>query len=397
MALRSFRKILLLSVPAAAVTLVLSAVLIELWVRMRWDERRGTPGFYVSDPVLGQRLNAGYDGWFAGVPVKINSLGFRDDRDYTLDKPPRTFRIIVLGDSVTFGHGALYSTTYPYLVEQRLKAWRPDLRWEVWNLGVPGYNTRDELVHLKEVGRRYDPDLVIVGFYPNDLTDGLTNDSPGLSRRAVSAVQRVMQRNLYSFEFYKTALLTARWRLFTNEADRLRLEHLAGADELLTPDAGAQTRPELQLSEAEYFDDRAVRDFACPKFKPVDSGGGLRAQIRERGPGVDAWIASVRELQQLHRQGTHRIMFFINMAPVMCDTEDRFHDAGSLEDDAVLRGVLGEGTAVASSTAAFLHYRPSQMPVAGGHSIGNSNRVKADALFESLRTSVLPPLLPPER
>lgn len=43
------------------------------------------------------------------------------------------------------------------------------------------------------------------------------------------------------------------------------------------------------------------------------------------------------------------------------------------------------GTPVASTTRAFLHYRPSQMPGASGHSWGNANRVKADALFAYLK------------
>ena len=388
------QRLLVLTLPATVLACLLGAALVEVWVRAQWDERRGTPGFYVSDPVLGQRLNPGYDGWFAGVPVKINALGFRDVREYTIEKPAGAFRIIVLGDSVTFGHGALYETTYPYLVEQRLKGWRPDIRWEVWNLGVPGYNTRDELVHLQQVGERYDPDLVVVGFYPNDLTAGLATENPGLARRAASAVQRDMQRHLYSYEFYKKVILTARWRLFTNEDDRKRIEHLAGADALLAAAEGREALPEQQIGEVDYFGDEAVRDFVCPKFKIIDSSGGLRTQIRSGGPQVQAWVGAVRELQRLHRDGKYRIMFFINMAPVACTLGDRFFDAGSLEDDAVLQEVLSDGTPVASSTRAFLHYRPSQMPLAGDHSLGNSNRVKADVLFDTLRTSVLPPLLP---
>ena len=87
-------------------------------------------------------------------------------------------------------------------------------------------------------------------------------------------------------------------------------------------------------------------------------------------------------------------MFFINMAPVICQTKDRFHDGGALADDAALQAILADGTPVASTTRAFLHYRPSQMPAAGGHSLGNANSVKADVLFEYLRATVLPPLLP---
>ncbi len=194
---RRLRKVLLVGIPAALLSAALAVALIEVWVRAGWDDRRGTPGFYVSDAVLGQRLGAGYDGWFAGVPVKINDLGFRDTREYALAKPPGSFRILVLGDSVTFGHGAVYETTYPYLLEQRLKTWRADINWQVWNLGVPGYNTADELAYLKEVGGRYDPDMVVVGFFPNDLSTGLPTRSPGYLRRAASAVRRQLQRHLY--------------------------------------------------------------------------------------------------------------------------------------------------------------------------------------------------------
>src|SRR4029453_3113410 len=104
--------------------LLLAACAIELWVRATWDPRQGRPGFFLSDAVRGQRLAAGYDGWFAGVPVHINSLEVRDRREFAPAKQPSTFRILVLGDSVTFGHGSLHS--YPELLEQRLKAWRPD-------------------------------------------------------------------------------------------------------------------------------------------------------------------------------------------------------------------------------------------------------------------------------
>src|SRR5262245_17512129 len=155
------RKLLLLALPATLLAGAVLALGIELWVRAHWDYSRGTPGFYESDATRGQRLSPGYRGWFAGVPVEVTALGFRDSRQYALEKSPGTFRILVLGDSVTFGHGATYETTYPYLVEQRLRTWRPDVNWQVWNLGVPGYNTRQELSYLQEVGPAYKPDLVV--------------------------------------------------------------------------------------------------------------------------------------------------------------------------------------------------------------------------------------------
>ena len=387
------RKLLILGLPAALLSVVVAAALIEVWVRVRWDERRGTPGFYVSDAVLGQRLGAGYDGWFAGVPVTINDLGFRDPRNYALAKTPGTFRILVLGDSVTFGHGAVYETTYPYLLEQRLKSWRADTNWQVWNLGVPGYNTADELAYLKEVGGRYSPDMVVVGFFPNDLSSGLPTRSPGSLRRAASAVRRQLQRNLYSYELYRRALFTVRWRMTASEQDRQFMERLAEADKDLAPAGTIASDADQQITNADYFDDQAVLAFTCPKWKTFDGGGGLRSRLAA-GPDAEAWMSAVRELQQLHRDGHYRVVFFANMAPTKCDTEDRFHDAGSLADDAAVLDALGQGTPAVSSARAFLHYRPSQMPSASGHSLGNANRVKADVLFEFLRDQTLPALLP---
>lgn len=389
------RKLVRVTLPAVVVAVVAGAVAVEAWVRVRWDEKRGTPSFYVSDPILGERLNPGYDGYFAGVPVKVNTLGFRDPREYSLEKPRGAFRILVLGDSVTFGHGALYETTYPYLLEQRLRAWRPDVQWQVWNLGIPGYSTRDELTYLEQVGDRYAPDLVIVGFFINDLVAGGAKPPPGAARRAVSGARQVVQQHLYSYQLYRKAYATLQWRLSTTDANRQQLELLAEGEALLNHMQSVEHLPEQVIGEVDYFDDAAVASFACPKWAPLDNDGGLRARIRNGGRDVEDWIGAVRGLQQLHRSGKHRVVFFINMAPVICQTEDRFHDGGSLLDDAALREVLVAGTPVISSTRAFLHYRPSQMPVAGGHSLGNSNRVKADALFDELRRSVLPPMVAP--
>ena len=68
--------------PAAIAAGVCAAVLVEIWVRLAWDDSRGKPGFFLSDPVKGQRLASSYDGWFAGVPAHTNALGFRDTREY---------------------------------------------------------------------------------------------------------------------------------------------------------------------------------------------------------------------------------------------------------------------------------------------------------------------------
>jgi lysophospholipase L1-like esterase len=385
------RKFVLLALPATLLALVLGAVAIEIWVRLAWDDSRGRPGFFVSDAVLGQRLAPNYDGWFAGVPARINSLGFRDSREYSIEKKPGSFRILVLGDSVTFGHGALYETTYPYLLEQQLRAWRPDVNWEVWNLGVPGYNTAQELAYLKLVEDRYRPDLVVVGFFLNDFTGYEPDLSPGIFRRASAAVLRAMQKHLYSTEFYKRALLTLRYRLLSTGADRQRLEHLESEDALLSA-ANAADADEQKLGTPHRFSDEEVRAFTCEGIGP-SGASGIETELRNRPPHLEAWFRAVEGFQQIHRDGRHRIVFFVNMAPFVCKSADRFIDHATVADSNAVLSVLGNGTPAVSSLPEFLHYRPSEMPAAAGHSLGNSNLIKANVLFAYLRDHVLQPLL----
>ena len=116
---------------------------IEIWVRLRWDESRGTAGFLPHRcRVRGQRLAPGYDGWFAGVPVRINSLGFRDRREYRARRS-RQARFGSSCSAIRSRSATARSTTPPIRTcsSSGCAAWRPDVNWEVWNLGVPGYNT----------------------------------------------------------------------------------------------------------------------------------------------------------------------------------------------------------------------------------------------------------------
>ena len=390
------RKILV-ALSAMSISVLVCLVLIEVWVRWQWDDTQGRPGFFLTDAIRGQRLAPGYEGWFAGVPVRINSLGFRDRQEYSLEKPTNTFRIIVLGDSVTFGHGTLDNTTYPYLLEQQLKKWRPDVAWEVWNLGVPGYNSGQELAYLEQIGPQADPDLVIVGFYPNDFSGDNAPAVRGRFSRVAAPLLRLAQRNLYSFELYKRVFLTARFNLFTSKEDQLRLQHLASEEQLLQRSAG-EGEDLQRLTPLERIEDPNAESFVCPGRGQVAGGtSSLAQQLRDRDPEYASWFQAVERLQAMHQRGEYKIVFFVNMAPVVCEVADRFIDGGRIADEEALLEVLGRGTPAVSSLRAFFRYRPSQMPAAGGHAIGNSNLVKAETLAAFLQEQVLPPLLAAER
>jgi lysophospholipase L1-like esterase len=104
------------------------------------------------------------------VRYRINEQGFRD-RSRALPKPPDVFRILALGDSVTFGYGVEQDEAYPSQLEALLAERPSDARVEVLNLGVGGYNAYNEAALLAGRGRDYQPDLVLVQFCINDLND----------------------------------------------------------------------------------------------------------------------------------------------------------------------------------------------------------------------------------
>jgi GDSL-like lipase/acylhydrolase family protein len=395
LALSSRRRVLarfvFLSLPALIVAVALACAVIEVWVRVAWDPRRGKPGFYVSDPVRGLRLGENYDGWFAGVPVHVNRLGLRDPREYDLAKGPNTFRILVLGDSVTFGHGSLYETTYPYLVEQRLRSWRPDVDWQVWNAAVPGYNTSQELAQLLEVGPRFQPDLVVVGFFENDVIDNKPYLQPTVARRVVSAAESFAQRHLYSLELYKRIYYEAAWRLSATDEYRRRVQHLGADDAENAAAADATHRKGQALTPFEWLTDDQVRRVRCVYGMRADAGV---VEAIKASAGYSAWRDAVRGFADLEAAHRYRIVFFLNVVPPTCQDGDVFYDATRLVN-AFYTQTFSAAAPTVSVHDAFLHVRPSQMPGASGHAFGNANVVKSDVLFSFLRDRVLAEALPP--
>ncbi|MFC1514920.1 SGNH/GDSL hydrolase family protein [Candidatus Omnitrophota bacterium] len=106
----------------------------------------------------------------ANVPGMTNSLGLRD-YEYNVKKNKDIFRIVVLGDSIT---EAMYlpdmAQTFENILEQKLNsALSGQGKHEVINLGVGGYNASQEARYFQVKGLPLKPDLLIIGFYINDI------------------------------------------------------------------------------------------------------------------------------------------------------------------------------------------------------------------------------------
>ena len=165
--------------------------------RMVW-EKHPTPG---AGYTL-MRPGSHYE--WQGVPVVINSHGLRNP-ETPYDKPPGTFRILNLGDSVAMGWGAREEDTYGRQLEQLLNEQdEDDLRYEVINAGVPGWNLENEMAYLQAEGLKYEPDLVLL-----DLTT--VNDIKGESALLADNKPGVIQWLRANTYFWPFLTVQMRW------------------------------------------------------------------------------------------------------------------------------------------------------------------------------------------
>jgi lysophospholipase L1-like esterase len=116
-----------------------------------------------DNPAIGHVHRPNAEAHLMGVDVSINSDGFRD-QEYPVERS-NNYRIVVLGDSLTFGWGVEQDESYEYLLEGMLSETRPT---EMINTGHGNYNTSQQVALFKEKGLKYNPDKVVVFYFIND-------------------------------------------------------------------------------------------------------------------------------------------------------------------------------------------------------------------------------------
>lgn len=97
-----------------------------------------------------------------------NSMGYRG-REFSQKPKEGTTRILMLGDSFTFGYGVTDDETYPVLLEKSLQ----EKAVEVINAGyADGYSPDSYYVYLKNRGFSLNPSIIVMSFFVyNDLFD----------------------------------------------------------------------------------------------------------------------------------------------------------------------------------------------------------------------------------
>src|SRR5215831_15854323 len=143
--------------------------------RRNWVHEHQKPGmeiyytFDIYDPSKGwmPKPNLRDVRVFNNKILNTNSKGLRGKRDFSYTKDKEKLRILILGDSFTFGDEVSDNETYAYYLQQMLP------QTEVINMGVHGYGHDQMLILLRDEGIRYEPDIVILGFLGLDMSRNL--------------------------------------------------------------------------------------------------------------------------------------------------------------------------------------------------------------------------------
>jgi len=155
---------------AFVVSLLIGLAVLELGLRIlpglappptlnHFDPKTGwskVPGKSIVRRVAGEKIH-----------FDINANGLRDDPGVGPGKDPGTLRVLMLGDSFVLG----YTVNRPDLFVDQLEGWwsSEERRADVVNTGTEGWSTDQEVAWFLENGKAYQPDLVLLFPYENDI------------------------------------------------------------------------------------------------------------------------------------------------------------------------------------------------------------------------------------
>jgi lysophospholipase L1-like esterase len=147
---------------------------LEMWKYARLGKRISADAGIGHEHVPGARFRA------MGVDVRINALGLRGGEVTTTPAPGR-LRILMLGDSLTFGWGVAEPDTVPRRLELLLRD--AGIEAEVLNAGVGNTNTSMQVAWYARHGRALDADLVILNYFVNDAEPTPGHEPPSWLER----------------------------------------------------------------------------------------------------------------------------------------------------------------------------------------------------------------------
>ena len=173
----NFRKISI-NLTLLCIGCFISLVIIESFVR-----------FFISEPIqprfvidsgFGVRENqpnVKYKHYYPdeyAIVINTNNDGLRGKKEYSLIPDEKSYRIAIVGDSHVFGYGCNDDEVISFVLEKELN--HSSRKYEVLNFAVSGFGQAEAFVTYAEKIKNYNPDLVIVSYFNNDVgNDAVSN------------------------------------------------------------------------------------------------------------------------------------------------------------------------------------------------------------------------------
>lgn len=186
------RRTLVYGLSALLLGVLAAAVVAEVAVRillpqpdpMRWFVSDADYG-YLNRASFRQSYRYGPGGYV--MEVATNSLGLRGEEIPAGEmEDPNRLHVLLLGDSFTFGYGVQVEETFGERLADRLAASGREAL--VFNSGVGGWGTVQEVTYGRNKMDLYRPDVVVLTFCGNDPSDdvkfrlGLNDNDKGVIR-----------------------------------------------------------------------------------------------------------------------------------------------------------------------------------------------------------------------
>ncbi len=217
-----------------------------------WAPRHAERNFWRYDELLGWAHREGASGTLRHpdfeVRVEISEQGFRD-RPYPQERVPGQSRMLVLGDSFSWGFGVERQEILWEILEAR----HPD--WEIINSAVSGYGTDQQLLFLERRGLDFRPDVVVLQIHPNDVQDTAAERRYGYPKPSFQ-LEPEARLTLHGVPVPRLSLVWRAQRRLGESSylfNRLRsVEQLfeAAVGSVPTGAAGFETEPDLALTQA---------------------------------------------------------------------------------------------------------------------------------------------------
>lgn len=264
--------------------------------------------FCKDDPATGQTR----------LPIRINRYSQRGG-DYPLPKAPGVPRIVIVGDSLTFGQGVRDHETFPAQLQAMYEGQKSGRgQPQVINAGVNSWSSWHYRRWVETQMERFDPDVIVVGLFAgNDM-----EVPPGASTGILVPGADLLRQSA----FYRFLATQYRAYLWKRIAATKRGKTPADVDEELLQYAGVSAR-KLSSDELRFLWERnafpnleRMRDaaraygvslvcFLIPTYLTTsqDDVGPtyewIREQVEALGIPVVAGLSQLRAAERRRRQG----------------------------------------------------------------------------------------------